>query len=138
MARVIKLKDIDMDLQEAFNISAAHLLKTRKPSYKVIDSGADIICLYSGSGCAIAPFIPNPTKIAELWEGRTVSSMNRKVLPPFIRRNIGFFVRLQDAHDSSVEYCHKTDNMESWLEMWKEKMREIAKSFKLDDSILNE
>lgn len=118
--------------QEAFNLAAKHLLTTRAPSF----SGAYFSFVYSGTGCALRPFIPEGAD-PKHWDNMgAIGAFPRQEIPNFISNDLKFYERLQVAHDSSA--IGAKGDPAKWLVFWKDKMRAVAEAYELDASILDE
>lgn len=128
-----------MTRQEAFNATARHLLTTRSPSGYMV--GDHFLCVYSGSGCALRPFIPDtPTAldwdcIGAIADMRAMNDTPATV-PDFISEDWDFFESLQDAHDKPAMKVN--GDAAKWLPKWKDAMRAVAQKYRLDPSILDE
>jgi len=116
-----------MTRQEAFDKAARHLLSTGKKS---ADS---ISCTYSGSGCAIRPFIPDgedPKK----WDGHgsimDIIIFNSKRVPNFIKADMDFFQDLQSTHDN----CN---DGRDFLPKFIDRMRYLATEYDLNTEVLD-
>lgn len=118
-----------MTRQEAFDLSAAHLLKTREPSGTRSPRTGMFACTYSGSGCALAPFATPEERLKWDEEG-AIDDLPRDWLPDFIAEDIYFYADLQAAHDNPAT------RGAPWFPTWLENMREIAAIYNLDPAIL--
>lgn len=107
--------------QQCFDISAQHILKTRKKSV------VGLSCSYRGSGCAATPFL-DP---AFVTKAENIGSWDRllwgKHVPP---QNGELIAELQQAHDSTFD--------ENFLTEWKRNMRTVAKNHGLSARLIDE
>lgn len=129
-----------MNRQEAFDTAAKHLLTTRKPSGNANAYGG-FACTYSGSGCALRPFIPKDADI-DLWDeiGSLSDFPKNEIegaeLPDFIKDDMDFFESLQLVHDNAA--VDTQGDPIAWLEEWKSKMFGLAEEYDLNTEVLLE
>lgn len=128
MSRYITIKGFaQMAPQQVLEMSVRHVAANGKPS--VNESGQ---CVYSGIGCAAAPFI-QPAKRAgaefKNWTG--LASQHR--IPYIHALLVG---RLQDAHDTA--YHNTRPSGEYFLPEFFTRAREVALDYRLDGSFIDE
>ena len=125
--------------QQAFDLSASHILKTKQKSVRLDQSpngGTPIqSCVYSGIGCAASVFLKDDETRAKCDNraGKAGGSSwyalcGSGLVDP---ANAVLISLLQQAHD-----C--VENDDDFLDCWKENMRNIANVNKLDASILDQ
>lgn len=115
--------------QEAFDISARHLMSTKKPA--INDTGT---CIYGGTGCGAAPFLKEECR--EKARGSWSSVVNESHLQKFI-------CALQAAHDNAAAQENQRANYdktkfknEAWFQSWRQLMFMIANAADLDTHTL--
>lgn len=107
--------------QQLFDMAAAHVLKNGRPS---MIGGA---CSYMGIGCAAAPFLTDSAR--KVLVGSWTGLVGDRKVPEHEEILIQ---RLQDCHDGFAgDKCHV-----QFITLYKRAMREVAKQFNLDPSIL--
>ena len=116
--------------QAAFDKAAAHLLSTGKPSGDLKEDGS-FNCLYSGSGCALRPFIPEGQS-PRAWDAQGgIKDLEEDLVPPEIAEDIEFFADLQDAHDGPA--VDAKGDVKRWRPMWIDCMVNLAAQYGLND-----
>lgn len=117
----------DMTAQEVFDTAAKHVLTNGRPSLNRKN------CVYSGIGCAAAPFLkPEFTKRAD-EVGNWMTLHTRNKVPD---NHLSLIVELQSCHDDAARYRSSRDSA-GFISGFKFNMRNVAERFKLDASILN-
>lgn len=120
-----------MTRQEAFDRAARHLLAQGKPSGKPCGYGA-FKCLYSGSGCALRPFLTEEQAEKFDRDYGEVERIPLKLLPDDIAEDVKFFSLLQDAHDKPAM---RDSDPAAWLPAWRDRMLGLAKRFNLSSAV---
>lgn len=122
--------------QEAFDLAAAHLLKTRKPSLAEPNASGFASCLYGGSGCALAPFLPVDPALVEEWDALgAIGDIPEDKLPDHIVEDLEFYNELQEAHDEPAAGKMAVPPGE-WLSEWLRHMRAVARKYRLSPAVL--
>jgi hypothetical protein len=127
-------KDFTPTRQQAFDMSAKHLLSTGKPS--VLETGYNGCC-YSGSGCAMRPFLGNdPEELAKLDKQGGLYSVNLTLLPEYVVQDIEFYSLIQNCHDhAAVSYAALPNDIDEWAVGWKEAMFKLADRYNLNTEV---
>ena len=116
--------------QAAFDRAAAHLISTGRPSGDLKEDGY-FDCLYSGSGCALRPFIPEDQD-PRAWDTQGgIMDIEADLLPLEIAADIEFFSDLQGAHDDSA--VDAKGDVKRWRTMWIDCMVNLAAHYGLND-----
>lgn len=113
--------------QQIFDISVGHILNTRKKSLEISRHR----CVYSGSGCAAAPFIrPDMREFCDNQAGAGSGwweLMGSGLVPSGNERLIS---DLQSAHDGAYE--------KQFMPNFKKVARRIAERYKLSTRLIDE
>lgn len=109
--------------QELFDMSAKHLLQTRRRS----TSNNTDACVYSGSGCGAAPFIRATMHSTADYYGSWHGLCSVRKAPT---HECDFVQQLQDAHDGA-------DDGDSFITTWKPRMIKLAQKFDLSTAVLD-
>ena len=124
--------------QEAFDRAALHLLRTRKPSFTVGESGF-ATCQYGGSGCALRPFLPDDPQALRYFDGLgAIADIPLEDLPDWMIEEIEFFSDLQQAHDDPLNGRQNVPDPAKWFASWAAAMQKIATRYRLDDSLITD
>lgn len=128
-----------MSQQQLFDTSVAHVAKTRTRSVRTSRdplglSGSKPVCVYSGCGCAAAPFLLESERDNADGLGGWTSLVNRQVVP---LHEADFVRELQRAHDLGADVKNSDPNYEPFMVGWKRRMYNIADIFKLDTTELD-
>lgn len=114
---------VKLSRQEIFDISAKHILSTKTKS---VDGGT---CMYSGTGCAAAPFIL-PEHRADCDKQGDATSWSGLVSARLVpRHEAGLVQRLQSCHDSAP-------SGDAFMAGWRQRMLDLAKYAGLSDQVL--
>jgi hypothetical protein len=124
--------------QQAFDMAAKHLISTGKPS---VDEGRFQGCIYSGSGCAMRPFLGNDLKrLKELDNQGGLDSVNKDLLPKYVVSDFEFYTAIQLCHDTPV-ICFKNDDDDAnalnqqWRVEWRQEMFKVANKYGLNTHV---
>jgi hypothetical protein len=116
----------EMSKQQLFDMSARHILTTRQKS--MISGGAK--CIYSGLGCAAAPFLlPEVRKSADNRTGTTWRALAdiHHVVP---YHEVDFIAELQ--------HCHDCADQDYFMTHWESSTRRLANKYGLSIEVLKE
>lgn len=115
--------------QQCFDISLAHVRKNGKPSVKLSSDGSFYGCVYSGIGCAAAPFITKSARktIAGSWWG--VAAKASEVGEPG-HSNVDLIQALQGCHDNAEMFARRRGG--SFMAHFEEAMENLADQYKLE------
>lgn len=127
-----------MNAQEIFDRSCAHLLKAGKPS---LFEGK---CVYSGTGCALAPFIPASERAK--WDecGELAGQPDFRIPGMFAIHN-QLLADLQTAHDSPGVWLSRDEvtsitaakmSLAEWRSAWLRAATEVARIHNLSSATL--
>lgn len=111
--------------QQLFDMSVAHIGQTRQKSVQISDGGSKG-CVYSGSGCAAAPFLkPENREIADNVPGLLYTGWGMLVGVSMVPEdNSSLICSLQSCHDLAP-------SGQEFLEVWKTSMARVAVRYKL-------
>lgn len=123
-----------MTAQEIFDISCAHLLRAGRPS--IGETG----CVYSGTGCALAPFIPAGENVQAWDEAGAIDDLPPDWLTPDMHEHFSLMCDLQTAHDWPYRSGLAAAQMplEQWRRTWLEAARRAAARHRLSPAILDQ
>ena len=110
--------------QEAFDKVVTHLVAQGKPSMDGLD------CCYKGPDgmkCAVGCLLPNTWRPEEgvAWKDLCENNKNYENLA-----DVTLLQQLQIAHDTNTYFVYE------WRVRWVDRMREVAKSYKLSTKLL--
>lgn len=119
--------------QEAFDHVVRHMHKQKvKSSAERVPGDGDPQCRYvgeNGTTCALGCLFDDPSVLAS-FEGKNGAHLAGMLFVDF-GIPISFAAAVQDAHDSAP------DGDESFLPYFADRMRKVAKEFKLSTSVLD-
>lgn len=115
--------------QQCFDISLAHVRKNGKPSVALYVDGGLKGCVYSGIGCAAAPFLTESARktIVGSWYG--VAAKASSAGEPG-RINVDLIQDLQTCHDNAEMAARKRGG--SFMAYFEEAMETLADQCKLE------
>lgn len=118
-----------MTRQELYDMSARHILSTGVRSARPGDSG----CVYSGTGCAAAPFLrPECREKADKADHGISTGWCTLAHVGFVpAHEENLISKLQQAHDA----CRDAD---TFMQDWAKQMWAVARSFGLSDAVVVE
>ena len=122
--------------QELFDMSVAHIAKTRQKSLKTVvfpgAAGSYKLCSYSGSGCAAACFIkPEYREMADgLGGGETAGWYSVLDAGRAPAHEESLISGMQGAHDAARDG-------DAFLSEWKKNMRRVAEQHSLSTTLLD-
>lgn len=113
--------------QQVFDLSVAHIASTRTKSLDPTDS--DRRCIYSGSGCAAAPFLREECRkeADDATRGGWRILMSKGLVPG---NNDELITLLQNAHD-------RTQDDQPFMPQWKAHMIQVAGYYELSTTELD-
>jgi hypothetical protein len=118
--------------QELFDISVAHIASTRKASLGTIPGESGDRCVYSGIGCAAAPFLREECR----EKADTVGSwgiLTWEKYAPEVNRDL--VKELQNCHDAAWDK-NAPDPDRTFMLEWKRRMGYVAQNYGLDTTKL--
>jgi hypothetical protein len=119
--------------QQIFDISAKHVLANGKPSVVLSDAGKYNGCVYTGIGCAAAPFIlPEDREVARGSWYTVSNDADNKHEHLLIQE-------MQNCHDNASIAGERGEDCLSlnFIEEYKKRMLVVASANGLNTSVLN-
>lgn len=117
----------DLTPQECFDLAATHILSTGQAS--INENGR---CSYNGIGCAASPFLTPEARENLVSTWTTLQQMG--LVPD---ANLQLIDQLQDAHDDIAGAVLNRPELK-FMDLWRAEMREIARRFHLDATLVQE
>jgi len=125
--------------QELFDMSARHILSTGKPSLEKLSVDSALYrCVYSGSGCAAAPFIREEERMWVNPIGAWAALVQRGKVDANVSYGANEFIsQLQKCHDRNAFGKEQGGASASFLINWEQDMRLLGLEHGLSLEVLD-